>query len=151
MLAGERFSDHPRCADPVVAAFLRAFNDRLDHHERQRLLPYAARVVGSRAGRRRRHERMDACLAFAGQRSRLLARLRLAVLLGARWALRLEAGAGELAARTAIAEHRVEEAFGLLDRLVGAPLEPPALAGPVVVGAELRVPGARAQLELEPH
>ena len=49
MLAGERFTDKPRCVDPVLAAFLRAFNDRLDHFDRQRLLPYASRAVGTRA------------------------------------------------------------------------------------------------------
>ena len=37
-VAGEPFSDRPRCADPVIATFLRAFNDRLGHDAGDRLL-----------------------------------------------------------------------------------------------------------------
>ena len=150
MLAGEPFSDSPRCADPVLAAFLRAFNDRLSHRDRQRLVPYAARVVGTRGGRRRRRERLRLCLAFAGLRSHASARLRFAVLLGVRWVFRLERGAGEYAARLAIAQGRVEEGFRLLDDLVGGS-EPAAFPGPVVLGPELRVARAGAQLELDPR
>ena len=150
MLAGERFSDRPRCVDPVLAAYLRAFNDRLDHVDRQRLLPYASRAVGTRAGRGRRRERLELCLEFSGLRSHLLARLRFGFLLGARWALRLECGAAEHAARTAIAEDRVEAGFALLDSLIGGS-EPAPLPGPVVRGPELRIPSARPQLELDPH
>ena len=46
-VAGEPFSDHPRCASPVVGAFLRAWNDRLDDETRQRLTPYVVRLVGT--------------------------------------------------------------------------------------------------------
>ena len=49
MLAGEPFSDHPRSACPVIGAFLRAYNDRLDEHWRQDLYEYAAKVVGTRS------------------------------------------------------------------------------------------------------
>ena len=52
VIAGEPFSDHPRCVCKVIAAFLRSWNDRASHSARQRLLPYAERVVGSRAARR---------------------------------------------------------------------------------------------------
>lgn len=151
MLAGEPFSDHPGCVDPVVAAYLRALNDRLDHLERQRLLPYAARVVGTRGDRALRRARRRECLAFTGLRPGPGARMRLALLLGVRWALRPDRGAGEYAARRAIADGRVEDAFRLLDRLVGAPLEPPPLARPVELGAELRVARAGAQLQLDPR
>jgi hypothetical protein len=150
MLAGERFTDKPRCVDPVLAAYLRAFNDRLGHRDRQRLMPYAARVVGTRAGRGRRRERMRMCLAFAGLRSPTLARLRFALVLGLRWGLRAEAGAAEHAARLAIAEDRVEAGFGLLEALIGGS-EPAPLPGPVVLGPELGVPGPGPQLELQPH
>jgi hypothetical protein len=150
MLAGERFTDRPRCVDPVLAAYLRAFNDRLGHRDRQRLVPYAARVVGTRAGRRRQRERARLCLEFAGLRSHTLARARFAVVLGLRWALRAECGAAEHAARVAIAEDRVEAGFGLLEALIGGS-EPAPLAGPVVLGPELRVPGPGPQLELQPH
>ncbi len=46
-VAGEPFSDHPPCASPVVGAFLRAWNDRLDDETRQLLKPYVVRVVGT--------------------------------------------------------------------------------------------------------
>ena len=150
MLAGERFSDQPRCVDPVLAAYMRAFNDRLGHRDRQRLVPYAARAVGTRAGRRRRRERMRLCLAFSGMRSTLLARVRIGLLLGLRWSLHLQAGAAEYAARQAIADDRVEAGFRLLEELIGGS-EPAPLAGPVVLGPELRVPGAGPELELQPH
>jgi hypothetical protein len=145
MLAGEEFSDHPRCVDPVLAAYLRAFNDRLDHADRQRLYPYASRAVGTRAGRARRRERLDACLAFTGLRSHLLARIRIGLAVGLRWGLHLRQGAGEYAARCAIAEERVDAGFALIDQLIGdggpAPMAAPRgseaapLARPVVVGA----------------
>ena len=150
MLAGERFSDRPRCVDPVLAAYLRAFNDRLGHRDRQRLVPYAARVVGTRAGRRRRRERMRLCLEFAGIPSWFTARCRIALLLGARSGLRLESGAAEYAARVAIAGDRVEAGFRLLDELIGDSESAP-LTGPVVLGPQLGVPGAGPQLELQPH
>ena len=150
MLAGERFSDRPRCVDPVLAAYMRAFNDRLDHRDRQRLLPYAARAVGTRAGLRRRRERARLCLAFAHLRSPLLARAWIGLRIGLRWGLRLQVGAAEHAARVAIAEDRVEAGFRLLDELIGGS-EPSSFASPVVLGPELRVPGAGSQLELEPH
>jgi hypothetical protein len=150
MLAGERFTDKPRCVDPVLAAFLRSFNDRLDHVDRQRLLPYASRAVGTRAGRARRRERVELCLEFAGLRSHTLARVRFGFLLGLRWAFRLRCGSAEHAARCAIAEDRVEAGFALLDRLIGGS-EPSPLPSPIMRGPELRVPSAGPQLELDPH
>jgi hypothetical protein len=47
MLAGERFSDRPLSVCPVIAGFLRAYNDALDNKRRQDLLPVAAAVVGT--------------------------------------------------------------------------------------------------------
>lgn len=150
MLAGERFSDRPRCVDPVLAAYMRAFNDRLGHRDRQRLMPYAARAVGTRAGRRRSRERARLCLAFANLHATPLARVVIRLRLGLRWTLRLQTGSAEHAARVAIAEDRVEAGFRLLDELIGGS-EPSSLAGPVVLGPELRVPGAGPELELQPH
>src|SRR3954451_6271838 len=82
MLAGEDFSDRPKCVDPVIASFLRAFNDRLDTRQRQRLRPYAAAVVGSRSGRKVTRARRNRCLEFAagGRRRGPLARVRLAMM-----------------------------------------------------------------------
>jgi hypothetical protein len=48
MLADEAFSDHPRSVCPVIAAFLRTYNDSIDDDRRQALYAYAAKVVGSR-------------------------------------------------------------------------------------------------------
>nr|MBA3327252.1 hypothetical protein [Solirubrobacterales bacterium] len=66
MLAGEPFSDRPRCVSPVVAGFLRALNDRVPYATRQRLYPYAARAVGTRGDRRVERGRRDLCIARAG-------------------------------------------------------------------------------------
>jgi len=49
MLAGEPFSDRPRTVCPVIAGFLRTYNDLLPDSERDTLYPYAALVVGSAA------------------------------------------------------------------------------------------------------
>lgn len=61
MLAGEPFSDHPRCACPVIGSFLRAYNDSVDDDRRQDLYAYASQIVGSRstaAVQRSRGERL---------------------------------------------------------------------------------------------
>ena len=50
MLADEPFSDHPPSVCPVIAAFLRVYNDAVDDDRRQELYGYASKVVGSRAG-----------------------------------------------------------------------------------------------------
>ena len=48
-LAGERHTDHPHTASPVIAAFCRLINDRVGDEERQRLVAYVPRLVGTRA------------------------------------------------------------------------------------------------------
>jgi hypothetical protein len=60
MLAGEPFGDRPACVCPVVAAFLRAYNDAIDDRRRQDLYVYASAAVGTRgsdAAMRRRAQR----------------------------------------------------------------------------------------------
>jgi hypothetical protein len=47
-LAGEAHSDAPACVCPVIAAAMRAINDRLDDADRQQLVPYLQRVIGTR-------------------------------------------------------------------------------------------------------
>src|SRR3954454_22387578 len=62
MLAGERFSDHPRAVCPVIAGFLRSYNDRVPPDELDQLYPLAALVVGSASSwgvRRRRTRRLS--------------------------------------------------------------------------------------------
>jgi hypothetical protein len=64
MLAGERFRDDPRCVCPVIAAFLRSYNDALDAKRRQDLYRFAAESVGTAAGSAVRAERGRACMAW---------------------------------------------------------------------------------------
>lgn len=47
MLAGERFSDRPRAVSPVIASFLRGYNDLVDDGRRQDLFRYASEAVGT--------------------------------------------------------------------------------------------------------
>jgi hypothetical protein len=49
MLDGATFTDRPRSVCPVIAAFLRAYNDSIDDHHRSDLYACAATVVGTRA------------------------------------------------------------------------------------------------------
>ncbi len=60
VLAGERFSDHPRCTHPVLAAACRAVNDHISEGGRQRLVTYVPDVVGTRT----RDPRVSAALAL---------------------------------------------------------------------------------------
>lgn len=50
-LAGEKHSDHPACACPVLGAFMRAWNDALPDEERDILKPYLKDLIGSRSTR----------------------------------------------------------------------------------------------------
>ena len=68
MLAGEPFSDRPRCVDPVIAGFLRTYNDGIDERRRQDLYPLAAEVVGTRSVAGVQAERARMCLSWAQQR-----------------------------------------------------------------------------------
>jgi hypothetical protein len=69
LLAGERFTDQPRCVDGELAAVLRGVNDMLSDVDRRLLLPLLGRAIGlaveppppgptgyRRAAVRRRHE-----------------------------------------------------------------------------------------------
>ena len=47
-LAGERWSDHPKCTDPVLAAMARGVNDLVDDEHRAHLIHDIPRVVGAR-------------------------------------------------------------------------------------------------------
>jgi hypothetical protein len=126
MLAGERFTDRPVCTDPVIAAYLRALNDRLPHRVRQRLVPYAAAVVGTRGTEQDSRRWRDLCLEYAtGTCER--PRLRLFAGLGLTPALRPYEGAADWAARAVIDRDDLEGGLALLDRLItGAGGTPPA-------------------------
>jgi hypothetical protein len=129
ILAKEKFSDEPDCVCDVIGAFLRSWNDRASYVDRQRLRPYAARIVGTCSGRAITHRRRDICLVWSGlagldggplSRSlgRLRARIRVGWQLGLGSALRLNRGAGEYAALVCFSRHGSEASFRLLDRLL---------------------------------
>ena len=48
-LAGEPWSDHPACTSPVIAAYVRILNDEMSDTERQCLVAYIPRLVGTTA------------------------------------------------------------------------------------------------------
>lgn len=158
MLAGERFTDRPRCVDPVIAAYMRALNDRLGAKDRQRLFPYASIAVGTRTDRAARARRRNLCLEACGYPPTLVARMRvrvrLAIGVGLVFSARLGEPAAELAARRFTAARDVEGAFALLDALLGTAgavrLEASPLPRPVARLPELRVPAGVAQLVVEP-
>jgi hypothetical protein len=82
MLAGERFTDHPRGVCPVIAGFLRSYNDLLPDGQQDEMYAYASLVVGTTAGRSVRRQRARRVLAWGERtrgrhrRPRLFARLR---------------------------------------------------------------------------
>jgi len=47
ILAGESFSDHPSCTDPVLAAAARSVNDWMTDGGRQMLVPLIGRLFGT--------------------------------------------------------------------------------------------------------
>jgi hypothetical protein len=62
-VAGEPFSDHPKCACPVIGAFMRAWNDGLPEVERNTLLrPFIPRLVGTRSTKAVEQRRADMAL-----------------------------------------------------------------------------------------
>ncbi len=65
MLGDERFTDHPQCVCPAVAAFLRGYNDAVTQRLRQELFGIAASVVDSRhPDPEVRRDRADALLGW---------------------------------------------------------------------------------------
>jgi len=65
MLAHEPFSDRPASVCPVVAGFLRSYNDHVDDERRRDLYAYAARAVGSRGGEAQEERRAEMCRQWA--------------------------------------------------------------------------------------
>ncbi len=144
VLSGEPFSDHPRRVCPVIAAFLRTYNDRVDVLRRQDLIPYAARIVDSVADRESERRRAALCVAWVADRQphglsyRFWRLRRIARGRGARYLPERELAAA-WAARS-FSPHDAGahvSALELLDRLlaVGAPDDPPARERPQVAVA----------------
>ena len=65
MIAGEPFTDHPRSVCPVIAAFLRAYNDAIDDRRRQDLYRFAALAVGTRESWVIEQKRTQRCREWA--------------------------------------------------------------------------------------
>ena len=70
LLAGEPFSDRPASVCPVIAGFLRAYNDRIDDDRRQDLYRYAASAVGTRGDSAVERAREQRCLLWAAEMRR---------------------------------------------------------------------------------
>lgn len=66
-LAGERWSDHPRCTHPLLAAAARAVNDCTSDAGRARLVPLIPQVVGLNSN----DVRVDAAIALRASRTAL--------------------------------------------------------------------------------
>jgi hypothetical protein len=131
VLAGDPFSDRPPSVCPVLAAFLRIYNDRIDDVRRQDLIAFAPRIAESVVTRRQRRMRADLCVATirplrGGRGRRLPGRSTMA----AAWAAR----------HAPLEEH--ERVLWLLDRLlaIGEPTTP---AG-APTGAEAVEPALQA-------
>ncbi len=80
MLAGEEFTDHPRSVCPVIAAFMRKYNDSIDNKRRQDLYAYASKAVGTRVKLGIELARERRCIAWGCQmrglkRPRMLRRI----------------------------------------------------------------------------
>src|SRR5579862_8807733 len=50
-VAGEPWSDHPKCTCPVITAFMVAWNDALPDSERHILLPLIPHLIGTKASK----------------------------------------------------------------------------------------------------
>jgi hypothetical protein len=72
MLAGEEFSDHPRSVCPVVAGFLRSYNDGIGDDDRDDLYRFAAEAVGTRSGAEITAARARLCRDWLLSRQRAL-------------------------------------------------------------------------------
>jgi hypothetical protein len=150
MLAGERFTDHPKSVCPTIAALLRAYNDALDADSRQDLYRFASEAVGTRAGYELAEQRARFVLAWA--RSRRYSRRRWLKLLRAQVSPRRDAAPAEVAEYVLRSLDRNDEAahaamLGLLDWIItmeparSVPSGKRRLAGENRVQAPLERPG----------
>jgi hypothetical protein len=125
MLAGEPFTDRPACVCPVLAEFLRTYNDEIDDRRRQDLYAYASLAVGTNGGHSAERLRANMCLRWWTERDRPhLRRMRMLM-----WGLApgVAARDTELAYRAARFAARSPDlhasALALLDDLVSVGLE----------------------------
>jgi hypothetical protein len=116
MLATEPFSDRPDSVCPVIAAFLRAYNDGLPDDRRQDLYEYAAKVVGSVSGRRVRRTRARRCLLWYASEIPGARQPSTLGLMCAGWTLGSVGRAAARASRSSVATHH--SVLRLLDELL---------------------------------
>ena len=64
MLAGEPFTDRPDCVCPVLAEFMRTYNDEVDEKRRRDLYDYASKAVGTRGANDVERLRANTCLRW---------------------------------------------------------------------------------------
>lgn len=64
-VTGEEFTDQPACVCPIIAAVARHVNDNLPDDQRQRLIGYIPRFVGTARDDDTEWERRNAALRFA--------------------------------------------------------------------------------------
>jgi hypothetical protein len=143
MLAGERFSDHPPTVCPVIAGFLRGYNDLMPEQDLPELYPIAARVVGSAGPKSVRRERARRLIEWSrepggrARRRRFYLRFEtwdLIALPAVKAALRLDP------------ERRRVEVARLVDELVAIGVRPRddrAVADPVRAAGEAEVASRR--------
>ena len=48
-IEGEKHTDHPQCACPVVTSFAILMNDQMSESERDSLIPFVLRIAGSKS------------------------------------------------------------------------------------------------------
>jgi hypothetical protein len=101
MLANEPFSDHPRSVCPVIAGFLRTYNDGVDSTRRQELYRFASAAVGTRAPTGVEADRAHLALRWA-QEQQEQSRRGLAKLLPRVSLAAPEVDAGTIAGRVAV-------------------------------------------------
>jgi hypothetical protein len=143
MLAGEPFSDEPDCVCPVIAEFLRTYNDEVDDERRQDLYEYASLVVGSRDSAAVERRRADHCLDWwlAASSPRRLQVRRFLWMLPPTSAARDIAIAHRTARWAAASPDRHPHALRLVEELAGRP--------PVRIDADATVDGAEAARDAE--
>jgi len=125
VLAGEAFGDSPRAVCPVIAMFLRYYNDLLDDRRRQQLIPYAAHVVGTRADARTEARRARLCRRWVLSVARPGFRRRpFWTMLGLRRSQRHDAAAAYAALVAAASPDYHARALELLDSLIWGPASP---------------------------
>jgi hypothetical protein len=140
MLDAGPFTDHPRSVCPIIAAFLRSYNDWVDDRRRQDLYAYAAKVVGSRVSREVEAARTRRLMEWSAE---LEERRVKRVLFGSgRWVKLPDAEPGDVASRVvhAIArqkDHPHQEVLAMVDELL-------EIAPPRKIGQRQRLAGEPA-------